>query len=247
MKRTTFPVLFACVMSAQSVWAATFSAEFWDIPLVPRERVPGLATAPIADPFEFETDILGVVQSVDPTLAFEVSVLDFPNNSFPPVADTAVTVGQPRDPLTGLLTPTLSLDAFIGSALADDLGNDLSAQTVAGSIFRFRGLVDVSAGDNVFGITSDDGFQLSINGAIQPGSETAPRGLGLTEITYTSGTDDQVLFDLIYYDAVQTQAGLFVTLENAVLAPTAVPVPAAGVLLLGGLLGLGLLARRRPA
>ena len=235
-------------LAVGSADAATFQVEFWDIPLVPRERVADLNPLnPPADPFDFETEILGVAETVDPTLTFEVSALDFPNNSFPPDPDTASTVGPPQDPTTGFFTETLTLDQFIGSALVDDQGNDLSTQFVAGSIFRIRGTVAVSAGDNVFGIESDDGFLLTLDGQVQSGSETEPRGLSKTEITYTSATDELIVFDLLYYDAVQTQAGLFVTLDDELLAPSPIPLPATGFLLFGGLLGMGVLARRRSA
>ncbi|MEM6372291.1 MAG: VPLPA-CTERM sorting domain-containing protein [Pseudomonadota bacterium] len=222
------------------VQAATFVAEFWDVDPVQRADTN---TGSFSSPFNFQTDVLDVV-ATPADLIFTVAVLDFPNETLLPTADTLTTVGSNQDAF-GNRTETARLSEFLGSEAGGVDSDDTSPLFVAGSIFRFSGLIEVSQGVNVFEVQSDDGFQLSLDGAVQPDSATGPRSFASTVINYTSASDDIIDFELIYYDSGVTQAGLFVTKDGDLLIPTAIPLPAGGVLLLSGLLGAGLFARRK--
>ena len=228
--------LSAAAMSAQ---AATFKAEFWDVVVAqPTQNAFGA----FSDPFDFQADVLDVTET-SPDLVFEVSLLDFPNSTLIPTADTIMTVGDFNP--SGLREETARLNEFLGSEAGSVDSDNNDPVFVAGSIFRLTGLVEVNEGLNTFAVGSDDGFQLSLGGVVQPDSATEPRGFGTTEIAYVSPMAGLTTFELIYYDAQVVGAGLFVTKDGELLTPVAVPLPASALLLLGGLLGAGLLAHRR--
>lgn len=242
IRQIAIAALCAMALPAQ---AATFNAEFWDVDPV---QFSGNTFGSFSDPFDFKTDVLDVV-ATPADLTFTVGTLDFPNESLVPTADTLDTVDTSGPSTNGIRAETARLNEFLGSEAGGVDSDDSNPVFVAGSIFRFSGLIDVNAGINSFTVQSDDGFQLSLDGIVQPGSATAPRGFGSTTIDFVSPATETIAFELIYYDSGVVRAGLFVTKDGALLkavqAPNVVPLPASGLLLLGGLAGAAALARRR--
>lgn len=210
--------------------AATFHASFWDIA---PERVGDRTDQTTVFP-----EILDVIAMQSPDLTFRATTLDYPNSTPQFAIDRLQVVEDAMAPFT----ETATLADFLGVDAAG-LSQADKDRKVAGSIFRFRGAIDVNAGQNIFDISSDDGFQLSLDGVVQPGSATAPRGLATTQLSFSSATARTVSFDLIYYDIGVVGAGLAVQQNGAVVAPAPVPLPAAAWFLAAGLLSLGLLRR----
>ncbi len=149
---------------------------------------------------------------------------------------TALNYGTPGNNwLIGSLSDFLQADA--GSIVGGDPAN------IQESVFRFSGLVAVNNGDMI-NVTSDDGFRLTIGGMqLNPASSEGLRGPGSsTDMTWT-GASGTYAAELWFFEGNTTQVQLISNLGTYAV----VPVPAAGLLLLTALGGLGLARRRRKA
>jgi hypothetical protein len=137
------------------------------------------------------------------------------------------------------LMPTLG--GFLGSDVITLSGN--AGDSFLGTILTFTGVINLLNGNNVFDIFSDDGFILYVDG-VEKGRLEGLRAPGSTTLNVASSGGNKS-FRLIYFEGSQTQAALQVKLNGATLA--AVPLPAGGLLLLGGLGALALARRRKQA
>lgn len=142
---------------------------------------------------------------------------------------------------------------FVFSDLATFLGadaaslNPASAGTInmLGSVITIAGAISLDAGINAFDVFSDDGFSLKINGT-EIGREenlTAPANFSFN---YDAGAGGIADFEIAWFEGSTTQAALGVKLNGDTLT-AAVPLPAAGFLLIGALGGLAAVKRRRKA
>ncbi len=151
--------------------------------------------------------------------------------------------------------PTASNTTRSGStSLADFLGRT-DGQTINGdgnqvlttSVFRFRGILNLDAGDKRIVVSSDDGFRLFFDGDAVA-ERVAPRGFNATtEDVIATGP---VEFDLYYYENFGRTGVLFqidgeVVDSDIVSRLAAVPVPASMPLLAGAAALLGFAGARR--
>lgn len=129
-----------------------------------------------------------------------------------------------------------SLSEFLNADAGSIVGTDPS--NIQESVFRFVGKSYFEDGQ-VYSVTSDDGFRLVADGMTvfeyggnrPPGSTSSyvwDKGTGLFDVTFW------------FYEGNFTQVQL-----QSNIAPSAIPLPASGFLVLGALGGLGLFARRR--
>jgi hypothetical protein len=137
-----------------------------------------------------------------------------------------------------------SIGAFLGVVDAGSLSGGASTPFL-GSILVFSGTIKLLSGNNVFDIFSDDGFILEVDGTERGRFEglRAPQSGPTINVASSGGIKN---FRLIYFEGSQTQAALRAKLNGEILV-AAVPVPAAGFLLIGALGGLVALRRRKTA
>lgn len=162
------------------------------------------------------------------TASFTSTHVDYPNGSGTSVSD----------------------GTFLSTYLGVDAGSlsGAGSTSLGGSIFRFTGWVDLNAGANTLAVGSDDGFKLYYyDGATKTvlSQYQGGRSFGTTSATLNS-TGGPVKFELWYFENTGYTGVTFSAngaLANPVDAP-AVPLPAAGVLLLGGVGAFGVLRRQ---
>lgn len=167
------------------------------------------------------------------TASFESTKVDYPNGSSNSVADST------------------TLSSYLGVDAASLSGSGSS--TLGGSVFRFTGWVDLIAGTNTVQVGSDDGFKLyyydDLGAKTLLSQHQGARAYGTTAGTLNSA-GGPVKFELWYFENGGSTGVTFSTngaLAAPVDAPAAVPLPAAGALLIGAMGAFGALRRRKKA
>ncbi|MEL6475742.1 MAG: hypothetical protein AAFR17_00320 [Pseudomonadota bacterium] len=245
MKRSGVFAVLASLIAVPAA-AAPFHVEFWDVDIFDQATLaPGADRAPSGEvigdaednanrgqPGGVLDDVLSVIDRRTPDFTFQSTAIDYPGPSGGFNPETLANAG--------------------GETLGDFLGPDAAALTAAqrdtellGSIFRFTGLLGVEDGVNAFELFSDDGFQLTVDGVLL-GEFTGIRAFGSDDFDLAL-TEGGVPFELIYYDALTSQAGVQLLVNGETATP--VPLPASLAMMLSGfgllaLFGIGRL--RRP-
>lgn len=173
------------------------------------------------------TEAQASIDGVAPTATFRATLLDYPSG-----ADT--------------LPSGKSLSDFLSHDAPSLVGLDPQMTT---SVLRFAGFIDIAAGEHALTVASDDGFGLWIGGA-RVAAHEGQRAFRTTSTVVSLAEGGRLPFELIFFEHYGN-TGLRVALDGAPLGadrlstqPAAIPLPAAGALLLAALGGLALLRRR---
>ncbi|MEL6640835.1 MAG: hypothetical protein AAFP98_05915 [Pseudomonadota bacterium] len=166
---------------------------------------------------------LNAIDGVAPTATFTSQAIDYPNGA------------------TNRQSSSLSLASFLGTDAASIVGDGTRAVTT--SVFRFTGYVDLLPGQQSFALGSDDGFRLTLDNTVVA-QQNRPRGFRFTNLAADAG-DGRVPFELIFYENFG-RTGLEFFIDNSIIVPASIPVPAtAGLGLMGVATLAGLGMRRR--
>jgi len=171
-------------------------------------------------------------EKLAPTASFTSSAIDYPNGT------------------GGSIDDGTTLATFLGADAATLTGAGYT--TLDGSVFRFTGYLDISAGMHTFTISSDDGFVLNFfnqDGTKALIASAGSRAYSSTFVDVLYAADTLTRFELYYYEdygATGVQFLIDGQIAAPADAPSDVPVPAAGLLLAGALGAFGF-ARRRKA
>lgn len=166
---------------------------------------------------------LNAIDGVAPTATFISQSIDYPNGP---------TTRQNSD---------LSLAQFLGTDAASIVGD--GTREVTTSVFRFTGFVDLMPGQQSFALGSDDGFRLTLNNTVVA-EQNRPRAFRFTNLNIDAG-QGRVPFELVFYENFG-RTGLEFYIDNTILEPAAVPLPATAGLGLIGIVALaGLRMHRR--
>jgi hypothetical protein len=139
----------------------------------------------------------------------------------------------------GSVSSGSTLNTFLGADAASLSGSGTS--TLTRSVFRFTGLLNLAAGPQQFSVGSDDGFRLTIGGVEI--ATAGNRGFATTSATRDLGAGLSA-FELIFYENGGS-TGVNFSINGALAAPAAIPLPASLPLMLLGLGALGAAMRRR--
>lgn len=163
-----------------------------------------------------------IVQNLSPDLNFTID-------------SSALQAGFSENGLASV-SSTPTIDQFFGTSLGG-VGNN----AILGTVARITGRIDVKTGDT-YSITSDDGYRLTVGGQELAFLSSLDGGSTNTSDPF-SGASGPATFEMLWFEGNTVGAKLQV---EGNFSP--VPLPAAGVLLLGALGGLGgasALRRRR--
>ena len=130
-------------------------------------------------------------------------------------------------------SPTPTIDTFFGTSLGG-VGNN----AILGTVARITGQINAKNGDE-YSITSDDGYRLTVGGQDLAFLSSLDGGSTNTSDAF-SGTSGPATFEMLWFEG--NTVGAVLQVEGN-FSP--VPLPAAGLLLLGGLGGLGGLSALR--
>jgi hypothetical protein len=163
------------------------------------------------------------------TATFLSTAIDYPRN-----AQNTVRFDRRRNPVD------------LADFLADDAASLSGAGSsgLSGSVFRFSGQILLTEARSRLTVGADDGFRLFING-VNVSSKTTAGGRFNTNVrTNETGVVDFVLY---YVENTGNRAGIEFMVNRQVVdsSMAVVPLPASGLLLLGGLGAIALARRRR--
>jgi len=217
--------LFLAALTAP-VYAGSITGEFWDV--AGQTGNPITSGSPALDPTggSYLATVDSVIASRSADATFQSSGIAYPGPfSFADVTQT--------------------LNSFLGADASTLNPMSLGSVSVLGTIFRFTGTVNLLAGNNTFNIFTDDGFRLSIGGAVV-GMFDGVRAPSSSIINYNSTGGDES-FELIYFEGQQFVAALTATVNGNVITPTHAPIPEPSTMLLfgSGLAGLAAWRYRR--
>jgi len=161
-----------------------------------------------------------IIGAGDPTATFTSTAIDYPNGG------------------TGSFNSRNSLVNFLGADAGSIVGD--GSVNLRSSVFRFTGYLEIIPGVSNYGLFSDDGFRLTIDRNVVS-QQNSPRGFRETSTDADLGSGI-VPFELIFYENFGN-TGVEFYINNALAAPSPVPLPPSAPLVL---LALGaLMALRR--
>jgi hypothetical protein len=196
--------------------AGSITGEFWDV--AGQTGNPPTSGSPALNPTggSYLATVDSVIASRSADATFQSSGIAYPG----PFAGGSVTQ---------------TLGSFLGADASTLNPMSLGSVQVLGTIFRLTGTVNLLAGNNTFNIFSDDGFRLSLGGAVV-GTFDALRAPSSSIINYNS-TGGAESFELIYFEAQQVAAALTASVNGNVIGPTPMPEPSTMLLFGSGLAG----------
>ena len=165
-----------------------------------------------------------VIAAGGPTATFQSSAIDYPQGN----------VNNTRSSTT--------LAQYLGGDAASIIGP--SSMSITRSVFRFTGFLDLTSGNQLFQVGSDDGFRLTVGGNLVA-QHTNSRGFRFTSATSNPGAG-RTPFELIYFEN-RGRTGVEFFVDGALAAPAPVPLPGAFALLLAGLAAFGFARPLRQA
>lgn len=163
-----------------------------------------------------------IIAASDPTAIFTSTAIDYPNGN------------------QGSFSSRSSLADFLGADAGSIIGD--GSIDLRSSVFRFTGYLEIIPGVSNYGLFSDDGYRLTIDDDLVS-QRNSPRGFRETSTDAILGSGI-VPFELIFYENFG-RTGVEFYINDALAAPSAVPLPASAPLLLLALGGLMVVRRQK--
>ena len=141
--------------------------------------------------------------------------------------DTDVSLGSIADAQAGFVATTIDYPQGAtthisnSASLADLLGGDATSLTgtvpasIATTVYRFTGFLDLEAGTHSFRIGSDDGYLLLIDG-VEVGRREANRGFAYDDWSLSVDGDHPATVELIWYEN-QGASGITTLVDGVVM------------------------------
>jgi len=165
---------------------------------------------------------IAAITGQTPTATFTSTTIDYPNGS------------------TNVQFSNQTLAQFLGADAASIVGNP--NEQITTSVFRFTGFVDLIPGQQSFALGSDDGYRLTLNNTVVS-EQSRPRAFRFTTIGADVGSGT-VPFELVFYENFG-RTGVEFFIDNQLVEPSAIPLPATASLSLLGFAALFGLRRRK--
>ena len=193
--------------------------------------LPGLAAAaPVFFGEVYESDsrigsidaALSIIDANAPDATFRSTGIDYPNGEIDKVSSKT------------------SIAAFLG---VDGATLSAAVGAVKTTVFRFTGFIELAKGVQTFSLRSDDGFRLTIDDNLI--GKANLRGFSESKFELDAGSG-VVPFEIVFFENGGV-TGIEFEIDGAIAAPapSPVPLPAGGLLLLTALGGAAAL-RRKP-